>query len=282
MNPEDMDRPFSLETTTEPTGHPVVLAEDLYAGYGGRMVVQGFSLALYVGQSLAVVGSSGCGKSTLLRCLTGLLRPERGRAEVLGVDMWASEPEHRNRVLQRVGLIFQQGALLGSLSVRDNLALPLEMHTRLPKNLVDRLVSARLAQVGLSDAAWLKPAELSGGMRKRVAVARALMAEPDVLLCDEPTAGLDPVVAAGIDELLAEIHQTQQTAMLVVSHDLASVQHLADRVLMMDDGKLVADGTFEQLAASNEPAVRAFFQREAKERSTQFQSLREKLSGTLA
>lgn len=262
-----------------PTGQPLVLVEDLYAGYGGRTVVKGFSLTLGAGESLAVVGPSGCGKSTLLRCVIGLLAPERGRAELMGVDLSNAEPDLRNQVLQRVGLIFQQGALLGSLSVRDNLALPLEMHTRLPRGLVDRMVATRLTQVGLGEAAWLKPAELSGGMRKRVAVARALMVEPEVLLCDEPTAGLDPVVAAGIDELLAEVRRAQKSALLVVSHDLASVQRLADRVLMMDDGKLVAEGSFADLARSEAPAVRSFFRRQPKERAAQFQSLAERLKG---
>lgn len=241
----------------------LVSVRDLDVGYGGQTVVQDVNLALHPGESLAVVGRSGCGKSTLLRCIVGQLLPSRGRAELMGIEVWRADPDHRLKVLQKVGLVFQQGALLGSLTVRDNLALPLEMHTRLPRRVVDCMVATRLAQVGLDGSAWLMPAELSGGMRKRVAVARALMAEPQILLCDEPTSGLDPVVAAGLDELLAEVRSITRCALLLVSHDLASVKRLADRIIMMDNGRVVAQGTYSEMSASTDPKVRDFFQRKA-------------------
>ena len=239
-----------------------LVVEDLTAGYGDKTVITGLSFSLREGETLALVGSSGCGKSTVLKCLVGLLRPQGGSVRLLGEDLWSMAVEERRKLLRRVGLIFQAGALLGSLSVEDNLALPLEMHTNVPAPTIKRLVKARLAQVGLAKAAPLKPSELSGGMRKRVAIARSLMMDPHLLLCDEPTSGLDPVVAASIDELLAEAKRLGGSSLVLVSHDLASIQRLSDRIIMLADGKEAARGTFEELSADQTPAVRAFFQRE--------------------
>ncbi len=248
---------------TDPSNGPPLVVEGLVAGYGDRIIVEGVTFQVSAGQTMALVGQSGCGKSTILKCLVGLLEPKAGRVLLFGEDLWAATPDHRQAMLTRLGLVFQQGALLGSLTVAENLALPLELHTDLPDAVIGAVVRARLAQVGLAQAESLYPAELSGGMRKRISVARAMIMDPELLLCDEPTSGLDPVVAAGIDELLSGLRTQHGTTMLVVSHDLASVRRIASQVLVMHQGRLLAAGTYDDLAHSPDPRVRDFFARKA-------------------
>ena len=243
------------------TSNPPLQVIGLTAGYGENTVIADISFTVNKGETLALVGSSGCGKSTVLRCLVGLLKPMNGKVLLFGEDLWKISIQKRRALLQSVGLIFQAGALLGSLTVEDNLALPLEMHTDVPPDTIRRLVKARLAQVGLAKAAPLKPSELSGGMKKRVAIARSLMLDPELLLCDEPTSGLDPIVAAGIDELLAKARQAGDNAMVVVSHDLESVKRLSDNIIMLIEGRESARGTFSELSSMEDPVVQAFFQR---------------------
>jgi phospholipid/cholesterol/gamma-HCH transport system ATP-binding protein len=180
---------------------------------------------------------------------------------VLGRDLTEVGDEERVAVLRRVGMLFQGGALLGSMTVGDNVGLPLREHTRLPPAIIRRVVDMKLEQVGLGGKAGLMPAELSGGMRKRASLSRAMALDPDLLLCDEPSAGLDPIVAAGIDEVLLAMRRTFGISMLVVSHDIASVRRIADRALLMKDGVIVARGAPAELAESREPIVRDFFDR---------------------
>jgi phospholipid/cholesterol/gamma-HCH transport system ATP-binding protein len=213
-----------------------------------------------------VAGRSGCGKSTILRTVAGLLPPLGGTVSVLGVDLWGADLSERRPALRRMGMMFQGGALLGSLSVSENLLLPVDEHYgRLHPAVAARLVDAKLAQVGLGGTHELLPSALSGGMKKRVALARALMLDPALLLCDEPTSGLDPVVAAGIDELFVRLRDLLGVAMVVVSHDLASIRRIADRVLLVDDGRPVALGPPAALEDFPEPAVHDFFHRKAPE-----------------
>ncbi len=262
-----------MEATYQSSGAPPLRVVDLKAGYGEKAVVENLSFTVNEGETLALVGSSGCGKSTVLRCLVGLLEPMEGKVFLFGEDLWTIPIEQRRVLLQKVGLIFQAGALLGSLTVEENLSLPLEMHTNVPLEAIKRLVKARLAQVGLAKAGPLKPSELSGGMRKRVAIARSLMLEPHLLLCDEPTSGLDPIVAAGIDELLVKVKNLENSAMVVVSHDLESIKKLSDRIIMLAEGKAAAIGSFVELSASTDPTVQAFFSRHAATDENQAPSL---------
>ncbi len=239
-----------------------VAMRGLVCGYQGVPVVQALSLEIQRGEILVVAGRSGCGKTTVLRTVAGLLSPVGGVVEVLGLDLWSADLPQRRPVLRRIGLLFQGGALLGSLSVADNLLLPVQEHVgRLDDAVAKRLVDAKLAQVGLAGTGGLAPSELSGGMRKRVALARALMLDPDLLLCDEPTSGLDPVVAAGIDDLVLELRARLQMAMVVISHDLDSIRRIADRVLLLHDGQPVALGSVAELEASQEPVIHGFFHR---------------------
>jgi len=243
---------------------PSVLMDRLVCGYDGKVVVEATSLEVAHGEILVIAGRSGCGKTTVLRTIAGLLAPISGRVEVLGLDLWAADLPARRPVLRRLGVLFQGGALLGSMSVGDNLLMPVEEHVgRISPEVASRLVDAKLSAVGLTGTAHLFPSELSGGMRKRVALARALMLDPDLLLFDEPTSGLDPVVAAGIDELVLALRERLGMAMVVISHDLASIERIADRVLLLDDGRPVALGPVQALASSGDPVVRGFFHRSA-------------------
>ena len=171
------------------------------------------------------------------------------------------EEEQRIPFLRRIGMLFQNGALLGSMTVGDNVALPFREHTSLPESVVHRIVESKLAMVGLPDTAHLMPSELSGGMRKRASLSRAMALDPDLLLCDEPSAGLDPIVAAGIDVTLRDLQRNLGTTMLVVTHELASVALIADRVVMLHEGEVLADGTVEQMRSSTNNRVRNFFAR---------------------
>ena len=246
-------------------GAPVVVQlQDLVCGYDGQPVVAETTLTLRCGEILVVAGRSGCGKSTLVRTVAGLLMPIGGMVEVLGLDLLRADLSERRPVLRRMGMMFQGGALLGSMTVAENLLLPVEEYFGgLHERVSERLVDAKLAQVGLAGTGGLSPAALSGGMRKRVALARALMLDPDLLLCDEPTSGLDPVVAAGIDELILELRDRLSMAMVVISHDLDSIRRIADRVLMLHDGRPVALGTVNELEQATAPEVHDFFHRTA-------------------
>ena len=241
---------------------PVVSVRDLCAGYSGRPVVKNVSFDLMPGQILALIGGSGCGKSTVIRTLVGLLPPTSGEVRVFGQDPNALSDEQRVPLLRRLGMLFQGGALLGSLTVGDNVALPLREHTALPESVIQRIVESKLAMVGLEGAAELMPAELSGGMRKRASLSRALALDPELLVCDEPSAGLDPVVAAGIDVILRRLQAELHMTVLVVTHELMSVALIADRVVMLHDGEVLAEGTVAELQRSAVPRVREFFARQ--------------------
>ena len=246
----------------------IVQVEGLRAGYGERLVLDGVSFDVPRGSITCIIGGSGCGKSTLLRCLVGLLRPRGGTVHVLGEDVAALDERGRERLLPRVGFMFQYGALLGSLTVADNLAIPARAHTDLPRDVVGELVRIKLAMVGLADAGGKLPSELSGGMRKRAGLARALMLDPPLLLCDEPSAGLDPLTAADIDALLLDLRALLGLTLVVVTHELASIRLIADRVVMLHEGRVHFDGPLDEALGSDDPLLVRFFQRKPSLHST--------------
>lgn len=233
----------------------------LVARYGDRTVLQGIDFDVRPGEVHVILGGSGCGKTTLLKHAIGLLTPAEGTVDLLGVDLARADEPEKNAVLARIGMLFQGGALLNSLSVHENVALPIHERSELPKDVIDEMVRMKLGLVGLSHAGSLTPPELSGGMKKRAALARAMATDPEILFCDEPSAGLDPVTAASLDQLLLNLRDRFQMSVVVVTHELPSIEIISDRVTMLDKGRVVAQGTLPEVRAADHPVVRAFFDR---------------------
>jgi len=220
---------------------------------------------IYAGEIVTVLGGSGCGKSTLLKALVGLLAPMRGRVIVGGDDITDQDPETLTRARRKMGVLFQSGALLGSLTLAENVALPLKEFTELSKEFIDAIVRLKLCQVHLEDYGDYMPAELSGGMRKRAGLARAMALDPEILFFDEPTAGLDPITAGEMDQLILQLNATLGTTMVVVTHELTSIFTISHRSIMLDRERegIVAIGDPRELRVkSSDPLVQAFFKRQ--------------------
>ncbi|MCB9654229.1 MAG: ATP-binding cassette domain-containing protein [Deltaproteobacteria bacterium] len=233
----------------------------LTAKYGDRTILDRVDLTVSAGEVRVILGGSGSGKSTLLRNIIGLVKPAAGVVELLGVDLRAADEPQREAVMGRIGVLFQGGALLNSLTVSDNVALPIREKLALPESVVREMVAMKLALVDLGHAGHLFPPELSGGMKKRAALARAMALDPEILFCDEPSAGLDPVTSAALDALLLSLKARFGMSLVVVTHELASIDTIADKVTMLGRGQLIADGSLAEVKASDHPAVRAFFDR---------------------
>jgi len=240
---------------------PVAEVRDLVVRYGERTVLSGVTATFAPSRIRAILGTSGCGKTTLLKAMVGLLKPFSGRVTLFGQEVADIDSPDTMTLLRRVGVLFQGGALLGSLTTAENVALPLEMHTALPQPVIREMVQHRLAQVGLPHAADLLPSELSGGMRKRAALARALALEPPLVFCDEPSAGLDPVTSAGLDELLPSLREMLGITLVVVTHELASIERIADEVVFLHRGAVLFDGAYADARAIESGPVRDFFDR---------------------
>jgi phospholipid/cholesterol/gamma-HCH transport system ATP-binding protein len=230
-------------------------------GYGGVPVLAEIDLAIRRGEVLALLGGSGSGKTTLLRTVAGLLPPLTGTVRLLGEELYLLEEGARARLLRQTGMLFQQGALFGSLSVEDNVALPLREHTTLPEPVIREIVRLKLALVGLQGFEGRLPSDLSGGQRKRVALVRASILDPEIILCDEPSSGLDPVMAATVDDTLLQFRRLFGYTIVVVTHELESIRRLNGRVVMLGDGRILATGTVAELSRSTLPPVHAFFHR---------------------
>lgn len=239
----------------------IVIANGVSQRFGAREIYAGVSFEVNSGEIFAILGGSGCGKSTLQRQMTGLLQPSAGTITVLGHDMYGPASD----VLSRIGVMFQSGALFGSMTLLQNVMLPLEMHSALAADARAEVARVKLGLVGLAHAVALRPAEISGGMVKRAAIARAMALDPPLLFLDEPSAGLDPTTAAGIDRLILDLCHDQGITVVLVSHDLASILAIADRCLMLDAGKagVIAEGDPRRLRdEATDPVVHAFFHRE--------------------
>ncbi|MCU0662027.1 MAG: ATP-binding cassette domain-containing protein [Myxococcota bacterium] len=238
-----------------------VLVQGLVARYGSQTVLDGVDFAAPRGLITVILGGSGCGKSTLLRHALGLMEPEAGTVRLLGCDLFSLNDDELRSVRSRIGVLFQSGALFSSLTVGENVALVIREQSQLPEPVVRQMVRMKLALVGLENAVTKYPEELSGGMRKRAALARAMAMDPEVLMCDEPSAGLDPIVAAGLDELLLDLKAQFGMTIVVVTHELESVRKIADRVVMLEAGRVLASGTIDEVRDSREQVVRDFFSR---------------------
>lgn len=238
----------------------VIDIRNLHTSYGDAVVHEDVSLSVQRGETFALVGGSGCGKSTLLRAIIMLLKPSSGSIRVFGQEVIGLNDEQALPLRRRWGVMFERGALFGSLTVAENVALVLREHTRLSPRLINEVVALKIALTGLpSSAAGKYPSELSGGMRKRAALARAIALDPELLFLDEPTAGLDPLSAAGIDELVLSLHDALGLTIMMVTHDLDSLWRVADRVGVLDGGRILGVGSMDELAQSDHPVIRQYF-----------------------
>jgi len=239
----------------------VIRVRDLAVGFGDRLIIDGLELDVRRGEILGVVGASGTGKSVLLRTIIGLLPKRRGTVEVLGVDLDRATDGERQSVEQRWGVLFQQGALFSSLDVKQNVQVPLREHARLPQALLDEIAMFKLEQVGLKpEAADLMPSELSGGMIKRAALARALVLDPEIVFLDEPTSGLDPISAQAFDELIMNLRSTLGLTVFMVTHDLDSLARACDRIAALGEKKVLAIGPIAEMRRATHPWLKEYFQ----------------------
>jgi phospholipid/cholesterol/gamma-HCH transport system ATP-binding protein len=255
------DKPLSRTALTGAAGEPVISVRDLRVKFGDYEVLHGITLDVRRGETLVILGGSGSGKSTFLRTMVALEEPSGGQIWVNGLDLCRATPSELEGIRKKMGFSFQGGALFGSLTVGENVALPLREHTQLEESTIGIIVRLKLEQVGLAGFEDYLPSQLSGGMKKRAAVARALAMDPEMLFFDEPSAGLDPIIAAGVDDLILKLKRAFQMTIVVVTHELASAFLIADRMVLIDKGNVVALGTSDELRSSAHPRVRQFLDR---------------------
>jgi phospholipid/cholesterol/gamma-HCH transport system ATP-binding protein len=235
--------------------------KNLITHYGDREILKDISFSVPKGETTVILGGSGCGKSTLLKHLIGLMKPTGGEILINGYDITEMNEDGMNEVRKKMGILFQGSALLNSMTVAENVALPLREHTKLNRSTIDIMVRMKLDLVGLSGFDKFYPSQLSGGMKKRAGLARAIALDPELLFFDEPSAGLDPVTAAGLDELIINLKNVFRMTIIVVTHELPSVFAIADYVIMLDKGQAIFAGTLDSLRASENPRIRHFLDR---------------------
>jgi phospholipid/cholesterol/gamma-HCH transport system ATP-binding protein len=247
------------EAAEEDGSVPVVSVEDLHKSFGSQKVLNGISLSVSRGETLAVLGRSGTGKSVLLRLIIGLQKPDSGSIRIHGQDIAGLALDQLGEIRKKMGFLFQHAALYDSLTVQQNVAFPLQHHNKeMSKSEQADRVKKLLAEVGMEGDVEKMPSDISGGMQKRVGLARALALEPDILLLDEPTAGLDPISSGEIDDLVLNLQQEHHMASIVVTHDLHSAKTIADRLALLNEGNVVIEGSFEDLQESDDEFVRKF------------------------
>ncbi len=244
-------------------GEPIIEVSDLVRRFGDRAVINDISFNVHCGETLVIMGGSGCGKSTLLRHMIGSMKPTSGSVKIFGEEVTTMNEREIGHVRRRFGMLFQSGALLASLTVGENVALPLFQHTDKSPDEIEQVVKQKLEMVGLTGFEDLKPAEISGGMKKRVGLARALALDPELLFSDEPTSGLDPIMTAVVDQLTLKLTHGSHMTAVVVSHDMTSAFRIATRMIMLGHGGIVAQGTPEEIRSSPNPEVQQFIKGEA-------------------
>jgi phospholipid/cholesterol/gamma-HCH transport system ATP-binding protein len=240
---------------------PVIEVVDLWKSFGPQEVLKGVNLSVQDGETMVVLGPSGCGKSVLLKHVIGLLRPNRGSVIIDGKDITGMTDAELNRVRTSFGMVFQGAALFDSMTIGENVGLPLKEHKHIDGDKLRDLVESKLRMVGLAGVSHLRPSEVSGGMKKRVALARAIALDPDIILYDEPTTGLDPIMAEQINELIRAVQKKVNATSIVVTHDLHSASFTGDKVALMHEGRIEFTGTIDELKCSDNEAVRTFIAR---------------------
>jgi len=242
------------------TNTPVIEIKHLKKAFGHNQVLNGFDFTLNEGENVAVLGQSGSGKSVLIKCIIGLIQPDEGSLTVFGKNILGLKQREMDKIRINIGFLFQSNALYDSMTVRENLEFPLRrLRIQKTKSELDALVTEALTDVGLLDAIHLMPSELSGGMRKRISIARTLIVKPSVILYDEPTTGLDPITAKEIGNLMLRVHDKYRTSSIIISHDLACIKLTAQRIVVLKNGINYAEGTFQELSHSKDEWVNAFF-----------------------
>jgi phospholipid/cholesterol/gamma-HCH transport system ATP-binding protein len=255
-----MTKTFFKSEPTTTKGEKVVSIRNLKKSFGDVKVLQGLNLDLYERENLVILGRSGSGKSVLIKCMVGLLKPDEGEINVLGYNVPSLSHKELDELRQQIGFSFQGSALYDSMTVRENLEFPLKRNRGIyDKQELERIVMDALKDVGLEKAVNKSPAELSGGMKKRVGIARTLILNPKIMLYDEPTAGLDPVTSGEINELIMEVRDKYNTASIIITHDISCAHHTSDRIIALFGGYNKIEGTFEELRKSNEPELKEFF-----------------------
>ncbi len=236
----------------------VIKTEEVTKRFGDRQILNGVSLKIYKGETFVIMGGSGCGKSTFLRHLIGALKPDKGKVYLFGKDLAAVNEDEMDRLKKRIGMCFQSAALFDSMTVGENVSLPLREHTKLDRSVIDIVVKMKLELVGLRGFEGLMPSQLSGGMRKRVGLARAIVMDPEIVFYDEPTAGLDPIVSGVIDKLIVDLSKKLSITSIVVTHDMKSVFSIADRVAMLYEGRVLEVGSPGEIKKTRNQMVQQF------------------------
>ncbi|MFH1066770.1 MAG: ABC transporter ATP-binding protein [bacterium] len=249
------------------TAEPIIEVSNLVRNFGNRAVLNGISFKVYQGDTLIIMGGSGCGKSTLLRHMIGSLKPTSGSIKIYGQETTTMSSPEMDKIRRRFGVLFQTGALLQSMTVGENVSLPIMEHSKVDANIIDLIVKMKLELVGLTGFEDLKPAEISGGMKKRVGLARALALDPELLFSDEPTAGLDPVMTAVVDRLTQDLTRKLGMTAVVVTHDMTSAFRIGTRMIMLgtgpSQGKIIAEGTPDEIHNNSNPELQQFIKGEA-------------------
>ena len=251
------------------TNGNMIEVKDLVTHYGETKVLDGVSFAVKRGEIFVIIGGSGCGKTTLLKHMTGLLRPTSGTIVHDGVSIVELDEDQIAQIQRNIGIAFQSGGLFNSMTVGDNVAMPLREYGKVDEALVNALVRLKLSMVGLGGAADLMPGELSGGMRKRAGLARAIALDPPVIYFDEPSAGLDPIIASGLDDLILNLNKLLGITFIIVTHELDSIRKISHRILMLDKGKAIFLGSLDEAQSTSVERVRQFFERRPDEQMAQ-------------
>ena len=239
---------------------PAIVIKDLVTHYGGRLILDHINLTIDRGETVAILGQSGCGKTTLLRHMIGLNRPTSGEIYINGKNIFEIDEEEFNGIRKKVGVLFQSGALFNSMTVGDNVALPLREHTKLDESIIKIMTKMKLKLVGLSGFEHLMPNQISGGMKKRAGLARAIAMDPEILLCDEPSAGLDPIIGAGIDNLILQLDKAFKMTIVVVTHKIKSAFTIANKIVMLLKGKVISIGKPDEIKNSDNSYIKQFLE----------------------